>query len=52
MDDDLRSVFGTVLVIDPPPAGEQIRTPIGCRLYRSAGAEATGYDLASDPELV
>ena len=52
VDDNLRSVFGTFLAIDPPPAGEQILTFIGGRLYRSAGAAPTGYDLASDPRLV
>ncbi len=52
VDDNLRSVFGTFIAIDPPPSGEQILTLIGGRLHRSAGAAATGYDLASDRQLV
>lgn len=52
VDDNLRSVFGTFIAIDPPPAGQQILTLIGGHLYRSAGAAGTGYDLASDRRLV
>lgn len=52
VDDDLGVLFDTFLALDPPPEREQTITLIDGRVYRSAGAEGTGYDLASDPALV